>query len=41
MALLNIANFDLIRKGAEANLYLGEWYGRKVIVRKGLRRHIE
>ena len=34
MALLNIADFDLIRKGAEANLYLGEWYGRKVIVKK-------
>jgi TP53 regulating kinase-like protein len=31
---LNIANFDLIRKGAEANLYLGEWYGKKVIVKK-------
>ena len=34
MALLNIANFNLIRKGAEANLYLGEWYGRKVIVKR-------
>ena len=34
MALLDMANFDLIRKGAEANLYLGEWYGRKVIVKK-------
>jgi len=34
LALLNIANFNLIRKGAEANLYLGEWYGRKVIVKK-------
>jgi len=34
LALLDIANFDLIRKGAEANLYLGEWYGRRVIVKK-------
>ena len=34
MALLDMANFDLIRKGAEANLYSGEWYGRKVIVKK-------
>jgi len=34
LALLNIANFNLIRKGAEANLYLGEWYGRKVIVKR-------
>ena len=34
MALLNIAGFDLIRKGAEANLYLGDWYGRKVIVKR-------
>jgi len=34
MALLNIANFSLVRKGAEANLYLGEWYGRKVIIKK-------
>jgi len=34
LAVLNIANFSLIRKGAEANLYLGEWYGRKVIIKK-------
>ncbi len=34
MAPLNTASFTLIRKGAEANLYLGEWYGRKVIVKK-------
>jgi len=24
----------LIRKGAEANLYLGDWWGRKVIIKK-------
>ena len=34
MALLDLSSFTLIRKGAEANLYSGEWYGRKVIVKK-------
>jgi TP53 regulating kinase-like protein len=26
----------LLKKGAEANLYLGEWYGRKVVFKKRL-----
>jgi len=34
LALLDLSNFSLIRKGAEANLYSGEWYGSKVIVKK-------
>jgi len=34
LALLDLSSFSLIRKGAEANLYSGEWYGSKVIVKK-------
>ncbi len=34
MALLDLSDFSLVRKGAEANLYLGDWYGSKVIVKR-------